>query len=169
VFIGGEPLYRQSTSARARLRLERIGFVFQTFNLLPYLSALENVCVPLALAGKTRRQQKLRAGDLLTQMGLEHRLRHAPPELSVGECQRVSLARALANKPSILLADEPTGNLDPECTDDIIRCFEDLHRDGMTIIMVTHDRAAAGHARRQLCITDGRLHRATMRGKENIA
>ncbi len=168
VLVNGSSVYSLSSEERALLRLRMIGFVFQTFNLLPYLSALENVCVPLALGGKTRREQKCRATDLLVRMGLESRLRHLPGELSVGECQRVALARALANQPSILLADEPTGNLDPECTDEIIRYFEDLHRDGMTIIMVTHDHDAARRASRQLCLREGRLCQASSREKENV-
>ncbi len=168
VFVNDSPVYSISPNERALLRLRTIGFVFQTFNLLPYLSALENVCVPLALAGNTRRQQKRRAGDLLARMGLEYRLKHTPAELSVGECQRVALARALANQPSILLADEPTGNLDPECADEIMDYFEDLHQQGMTIIMVTHNHAAAEHAQRQLCIRDGQLYQSTPQGKEMI-
>ncbi len=168
VLVNGSSVYSLSSEERALLRLRMIGFVFQTFNLLPYLSALENVCVPLALGGKTRREQKCRATDLLVRMGLESRLMHLPGELSVGECQRVALARALANQPSILLADEPTGNLDPECTDEIIRYFEDLHRDGMTIIMVTHDHDAARRASRQLCLREGRLCQASSREKENV-
>lgn len=168
VLIDGSNIYDLSAKERALLRLSMIGFVFQTFNLLPYLSALENVCVPLALGGKTRREQKHRATGLLARMGLESRLGHLPGELSVGECQRVALARALANQPKILLADEPTGNLDPECTDDIIRYFEDLHGDGMTIIMVTHDHDAARRASRQLRLTEGRLCQAASREKENV-
>lgn len=168
ILVNGSSVYSLSAKERALLRLRMIGFVFQTFNLLPYLSALENVCVPLALSGKTRREQKCRGTDLLVRMGLESRLTHLPGELSVGECQRVALSRALANQPSILLADEPTGNLDPECTDDIIRYFEDLHGDGMTIIMVTHDHDAAQRASRQLCLREGRLLQVSSREKENI-
>ncbi len=161
VFVNDSPVYSISPNERALLRLRTIGFVFQTFNLLPYLSAVENVCVPMALAGESRREQKRRAGDLLGKMGLANRLKHSPAELSVGECQRVALARALANQPSILLADEPTGNLDPECADEIMHYFANLHQQGMTIIMVTHNHAAAQHAQRQLCIRDGQLCQST--------
>ncbi|MFC1800056.1 ABC transporter ATP-binding protein, partial [Candidatus Eisenbacteria bacterium] len=133
------------------------GFVFQTFNLVPYLSALENVQVPLLLARETNGDQAARAESLLRQVGLGDRLDHKPPELSVGQQQRVALARMLANDPEVILADEPTGNLDPATSQQIIEFLADLNAEGKTIVMVTHDQRAAMKAKKILWLYDGTL------------
>jgi len=157
VLIDGESLYDLPADGRARFRKQRIGFVFQTFNLVPYLTALENVRVPLYLAGVGGDDQLERATALLNRMGLGQRLDHKPTELSVGQQQRVALARMLANDPAIILADEPTGNLDPETGEQIIRFFEEFNAEGRTIVMVTHDPQAAERAERTLKLREGRV------------
>lgn len=155
IWLDGDSLYDASTSSRARLRREKIGFVFQTFNLVPYLTAIENVQVPLYLAGVSTSEQRDRAQELLAQVGLSDRLDHKPHELSTGQQQRVALARTLANRPPLILADEPTGNLDPESRLSVLDFFDELHRQGHTIIMVTHDVNAAQRAQRMLSLRDG--------------
>ena len=129
--------------------------MFQTFNLMPYLTALENVQVPLLLAGIGEAEQQQKAASLLERLGLGDRLDHKPSELSVGQQQRVALARMLANNPAVILADEPTGNLDPETSQSILGFFEEVNREGKTIVMVTHDPNAARRARRTLHLADG--------------
>lgn len=155
ILIDGESLYDQSIAQRAALRRKRIGFVFQTFNLVPYLTALENVQVPLFLSGASKEVQVERARDLLTRVGLSERLDHKPSELSTGQQQRVALARTLANNPQIVLADEPTGNLDPDSRRVVLGFLDELHAEGRTIVMVTHDPAAAERAARWLRLVDG--------------
>ena len=140
---------------RAEIRQRRIGFVFQTFNLIPYLSALENVQVPLMLAGSHVAEQQHRVAELLARVGLEGRLDHKPSELSIGQQQRVALARTLANDPAVILADEPTGNLDPGTREQVLDFFEELCREGRTVVMVTHDPAAAARADRTIKLADG--------------
>ncbi len=157
VHFDGQSLYDMPVAERTRLRRTRIGFVFQTFNLVPYLSALENVEVPLSLAGKSANQQRSRAETLLGRVGLEDRMDHKPSELSVGQQQRVALARTLANEPEVILADEPTGNLDPESRAAVLAFFDEIHREGRTIVMVTHDTAAAARADSRLSLRDGVL------------
>jgi putative ABC transport system ATP-binding protein len=139
------------------LRKQKVGFVFQTFNLVTYLSALENVKVPLYLAGVDDRAQEERATALLDRVGLADRLHHKPCELSVGQQQRVALARMLANDPAVILADEPTGNLDPETSRHVIDFLEDVNREGRTIVMVTHDPRAAERAKRTLRLAGGAI------------
>jgi len=131
--------------------------VFQTFNLVPYLSALENVQVPLFLAKMESDAQRQRAVALLERVGLADRLHHKPCELSVGQQQRVALARMLANNPAVILADEPTGNLDPETSQQIIGFLEEFNSEGRTIVMVTHDPRAARRAKRQLRLASGKI------------
>ncbi|MBN8624844.1 MAG: ABC transporter ATP-binding protein [Planctomycetes bacterium] len=168
VLIDGESLYEQSIARRAALRRDLMGFVFQTFNLVPYLTALENVQVPLYLAGRSKQEQAERAVELLERVGLGERLDHKPSELSTGQQQRVALARTLANDPKVILADEPTGNLDPESRRVVLDFLDELHAEGRTIVMVTHDAAAAERAQRWLRLVDGtvtaapvgQLHRA---------
>jgi putative ABC transport system ATP-binding protein len=166
VLFEGKSLYVMPVAERARLRQTKIGFVFQTFNLIPYLSAVENVEVPLSLAGRSPRDQKLRAAELLASVGLQDRLDHKPGELSVGQQQRVALARTLANEPSVILADEPTGNLDAISRDTVLAFFDQFHGRGGTIVMVTHDPGVAARAESQLYLADGvlkpvaSLHRA---------
>ena len=139
----------------ARLRNREIGFVFQSFNLLARLSAQANVQLPMVYAGTPLKVRTARAAELLDLVGLKDRMKHRPNELSGGEMQRVAIARSLANKPRIILADEPTGNLDSRTGKDIMRLFDDLAAKGNTIILVTHDQAVAEHARRVIRLSDG--------------
>lgn len=139
----------------ARVRNKEIGFVFQTFNLLPRATALHNVELPLVYAGVSSSERKARAIEALTKVQLEDRMMHKPNELSGGQRQRVAIARALVNRPSILLADEPTGNLDSTTSEEIMRVFEQLSQAGQTVIMVTHEPDIAAHARRVVVLRDG--------------
>jgi putative ABC transport system ATP-binding protein len=141
----------------ARIRNKEIGFVFQTFNLLARTGALENVEVPLVYAGIPRQERRRRATEMLERVGLGDRMHHQPSELSGGQRQRVAVARALVNAPSILLADEPTGNLDTRTGEEIMELFDKLNRDGNTIIVVTHEEDIAAHARRALRLRDGKV------------
>jgi len=157
VLFKDQSLYGLNANGRARLRKGNVGFVFQTFNLVPYLTALENVQIPLYLSGLKDAEQHERATALLERVGLGDRLDHKPAELSVGQQQRVALARMLANDPAVILADEPTGNLDPETADQIIGFFEASNDEGRTIVMVTHDPRAAERAKRKLKLSEGRI------------
>jgi putative ABC transport system ATP-binding protein len=157
VRIENESLYDLTSDQRSALRKKKIGFVFQTFNLVPYLTALENVQVPLVLAGLGEEEQKRRAESLLGRVGLSDRLDHKPRELSVGQQQRVALARMLANDPALILADEPTGNLDPETSASIMDFLVELNGEGRTIVMVTHDLRVAGRAKRALRLVNGSI------------
>lgn len=139
----------------AEIRNKEIGFVFQTFNLLPRLSALENVALPLVYAGMSKSKRNQRAQEVLNQVGLGDRVDHKPNELSGGQRQRVAIARALVNNPSIILADEPTGNLDTKTSIEIMSIFEKIHNDGNTIILVTHEPDIAEHAHRIIRLRDG--------------
>ena len=158
VFIAGVSLYDLDTEERAALRRKSIGFVFQTFNLIPYLTALENVQVPLMLARVDGNEKSERAAELLGRLGLGDRLDHRPSELSVGQQQRVALARVQANDPPVILADEPTGNLDPETGRAVLSFLEEVNREGRTIVMVTHDVRAAEKAKRVIRLAEGRVH-----------
>jgi putative ABC transport system ATP-binding protein len=157
VLIDGQSLYEMDSEQRACVRREKIGFVFQTFNLVPYLTALENVQIPLLLAKLSDKEQVDRATALLERIGLGDRLDHKPSELSVGQQQRVALARMLANDPPIILADEPTGNLDPDTAEAILDFLQEMHKEGRTIVMVTHDMRAAAKAQRTLRLVNGAL------------
>jgi len=141
----------------ATLRAEKIGFVFQTFNLLPKLSALSNVLVPTAYSGKVKAKRYSRARELLEKVGLGNRVKHRPTELSGGENQRVAIARALINDPDIILADEPTGNLDSKSGAGIINVLSDLNKEGKTVAIITHDEKIAENSKRIIEIFDGRL------------
>ena len=147
-----------------RFRLENIGFVFQRFYLMPVLTALENVELPMAERGLASGERRARARELLSYVGLGHRERHRPPQLSGGEQQRVAIARALANRPAILLADEPTGELDARTGGEIIALFGRLNRDGTTLVVVTHDEELAQSARRVIHMRDGQIVRDEVLG-----
>jgi putative ABC transport system ATP-binding protein len=155
VWLETKSLYDLSPDDRARLRRRSIGFLFQQFNLVPYLTAQENVQVPLYLAGAAAQEQETRAAELLERVGLGDRRHHKPSELSVGQQQRVALARMLANDPKLILADEPTGNLDPETSAQVIDFLAELNAEGRTIVMVTHDPRAAERCTRVLRLRDG--------------
>ncbi|HSJ31081.1 MAG TPA: ABC transporter ATP-binding protein [Longimicrobiales bacterium] len=139
----------------AKIRNQYIGFVFQTFNLLPRASALHNVELPLIYAGVSKKERQERAVDVLQKVGLGDRMEHKPSELSGGQRQRVAVARALVNRPSLLLADEPTGNLDSKTSTDIMALFDELHAGGQTIMLVTHEHDIAEHAHRTVTLRDG--------------
>jgi putative ABC transport system ATP-binding protein len=141
----------------AEIRNKEIGFVFQTFNLLPRYSALENVSLPLIYAGTNKEDRLARAGEVLVSVGLEDRVSHKPNELSGGQRQRVAVARAMVNSPSIILADEPTGNLDSKTSMDILNLFNEIHQKGNTIILVTHEEDIARHAHRIIRLKDGMI------------
>lgn len=157
VLVDGESLYDLTPNQIAALRKKKIGFVFQTFNLIPYLSALQNVQVPLLLSDLNEKEQREKAEYLLKKVGLEDRIEHKPSELSVGQQQRIALARMLANDPFIILADEPTGNLDPEMSQTVIKFLTDLNQEGRTIVMVTHDMKIAKQAKRSVTISKGEM------------
>jgi predicted ABC-type transport system involved in lysophospholipase L1 biosynthesis ATPase subunit len=155
VSLLGTDLYALGEGARSALRLRRLGFIFQRFHLLAVLTAAENVELPMAEAGVPKEERRRRARELLDYVGLGHRAGHRPPHLSGGEQQRVAIARALANRPEILFADEPTGELDRRTGDEIIALFERLNGDGTTMVIVTHDAHVAGNARRVVEMADG--------------
>lgn len=153
-----------SDDALAKVRNSKIGFVFQNFNLLSRISALENVALPLIYAGVGHHERMQRAKHYLDAVGLGDRADHLPNELSGGQRQRVAIARALVNNPHIIMADEPTGNLDTKSTKEIMRIFEDLHEEGRTIILVTHEPEIAACASRQLLVRDGKITRDEGKG-----
>ena len=153
--LNGAQVDRMTDAALARVRNREIGFVFQTFNLMPRLSALENVALPLVYAGLGRSARQARAAELLGAVGLGDRMDHKPNELSGGQRQRVAVARALVNNPSIILADEPTGNLDTKTSVEIMALFDDIHARGNTVILVTHEPDIAEYAHRVVRMRDG--------------
>jgi putative ABC transport system ATP-binding protein len=156
-WLNGHRVSELSDDALARIRNKEIGFVFQTFNLLPRATALHNVELPLVYAGIGGRERREKATESLRRVGLADRMHHRPNELSGGQRQRVAIARALVNSPSILLADEPTGNLDSATSSEIMALFDALHAEGQTIVLVTHEHDIAAHARRQVHLRDGRV------------
>ena len=155
--LDGRDVSALSSAELAQVRGEKIGFVFQGFQLIPRLTALENAALPLTLCGVPLRERTERAAALLARVGLGDRLGHRPAQLSGGQQQRVAIARALSRDPDLLLADEPTGSLDPDSTGEVLRLLEELNRDGRTIVLITHDREVAARAKRQLAISAGRL------------
>ncbi|MBN2208052.1 MAG: ABC transporter ATP-binding protein [Candidatus Coatesbacteria bacterium] len=155
--LEGEAIDEKSDRELAKIRGEKVGFVFQTFNLLARTSALRNVELPMLYRGLSRRKRKRRALEMLQLMGLSERVKHKPGELSGGERQRVALARALANQPSLILADEPTGNLDSKTGEEIMRVFAELHEQGNTLIVVTHEQKVAMKAHRIIKLLDGKV------------
>ena len=154
-FLDGEKVESLGSNELAEIRNKKVGFVFQNFNLLPYATAFENVEVPLIFGGVATKKRKQRAMELLERIGLGDRADHKPTELSGGEMQRVAIARALANRPRLILADEPTGNLDSGSGAEIIKLFEELGRQGHTIIVITHDKEIARRTHRIIKLRDG--------------
>ncbi len=154
-WLNGQQVSSMNDKALARIRNMAIGFVFQTFNLLPRMSALANVEVPLIYSGQKRKERIERAQAALDTVGLADRMMHRPSEMSGGQRQRVAIARALVTEPSLLLADEPTGNLDSTTGEDIMRLFDSLHAEGNTLIVVTHEQHIADHANRVVKLSDG--------------
>ncbi len=155
--LNGTDVSRMSDDKLAEIRNSEIGFVFQVFNLLPRSTALENVMLPLIYAGKRKNARKEQAEKTLTDVGLEDRMTHRPNELSGGQRQRVAIARALVNNPAILLADEPTGNLDSVISEEIMRLFSEIHKSGNTLVMVTHEADISRHAHRIIHLKDGEV------------
>ncbi len=158
-WLNGQAVSQLTDDELAHIRNREIGFVFQTFNLLPRATALHNVELPLVYAGVNAKDRRARAQRMLELVGLGDRLTHRPSELSGGQRQRVAIARALINDPAILLADEPTGNLDSQTGEEIMALFESLHAQGQTIVLVTHEHDIAQHARRQIFLKDGVIER----------
>ena len=157
--LEGEDVCRLDDDRLSAFRGRTIGFVFQSFNLLPRLTSLENVALPLQYAGVGKEERLARAGEALRLVGLEERRTHRPDALSGGQRQRVAIARALVTHPSLILADEPTGNLDSATSDGIMQLFDDIHRQGNTVILVTHDPGIARHAERIVYLRDGKIER----------
>jgi putative ABC transport system ATP-binding protein len=154
-FLEGKDVSQASDTELAAVRNHQIGFIFQTFNLIPRLTTIENVALPLIYAGWSKKQREDRAKEVLNQVGLADRMKHKPNELSGGQRQRVAVARALVNNPSLILADEPTGNLDTKTSYEIMKLFEDIHANGNTIIIVTHEEDIATYTHRIVRMRDG--------------
>ena len=157
IFLDKIDIEHLHESDLAQIRGRKIGFIFQTFNLIPTLTALENVMLPMTFQNVPKQEREERAKMLLERVKLGHRLTHLPNELSGGERQRVAIARAMANNPDVILADEPTGNLDSKTGEEIIKMFQELNKEGKTIIIVTHDANIAKHAERIIKLKDGRI------------
>jgi putative ABC transport system ATP-binding protein len=155
VLLGGESIHEMDDARRTRHRAEAMGFIFQAFNLIPVFTAVENVELPLLLAGRPARQARDAAAETLARVGLGDRLHHRPNELSGGEQQRVTVARALAGRPQIVWADEPTGNLDSETAGAVMQLLKELHQEGLTLVLVTHDDEIGSSAQRRIVVRDG--------------
>ncbi len=164
-FLNGKDVSKMQDDDLAEIRNKEIGFVFQTFNLLPRSSALDNVALPLIYAGFNKESRTKRALEVLNQVSLSDRVHHKPNELSGGQRQRVAIARALVNNPSIILADEPTGNLDSKTSHEIMALFEEIYKNGNTIILVTHEEDIAQHAHRIIRLKDGLVESDTINGQ----
>tara|TARA_R110000868_G_scaffold52950_5_gene166650 strand:+ start:855 stop:1541 length:687 start_codon:yes stop_codon:yes gene_type:complete len=160
--LNGKDVSKMSDNELAEIRNTEIGFVFQTFNLLPRTTALDNVALPMVYAGVSKSERTKRATQVLINVGLEDRMDHKPNQLSGGQRQRVAVGRALINNPSIILADEPTGNLDSKTSLEILHLFEDIHKAGNTIIVVTHEEDVAARAHRIIRLIDGMISSDTM-------
>ncbi|MDV3428614.1 MAG: ABC transporter ATP-binding protein [Bacillota bacterium] len=157
-FLAGEEVSKLSDNRLSEIRNEKIGFVFQKFNLLPKLSALENVELPLVYLGVSAKERKRRAEEALNSVGLLSRMKHLPTEMSGGQQQRVAIARALVTDPQIILADEPTGNLDSKTGEEVLKILQELNKKGRTVILITHDSHVAKSAKRTVEIMDGKIH-----------
>ncbi|MBD3262742.1 MAG: ATP-binding cassette domain-containing protein [Candidatus Altiarchaeales archaeon] len=157
VFIDGIAVYDLSAEKRSDFRFEYLGFVFQSFQLIPYLTAEENLCLPLSITAMSGAQQKKKAKEVLSKVGLEGKGNRLPNQISGGEAQRVAIARAIINNPPILLADEPTGNLDTKNGGEIMNLLRELNEGGQTIVMVTHDKSMTEYADNLVCLRDGRV------------
>ena len=155
--LNGKDVSNMTDDELAEIRNTEIGFVFQTFNLLPRTTALENVALPMIYAGASKAQRKQRAEEVLADVGLADRMDHKPNQLSGGQRQRVAVGRALVNKPSIILADEPTGNLDSKTSSEIMNLLDEIHRNGNTVIVVTHEEDIAAHTHRIIRLIDGQV------------
>ena len=159
--LNGKDVSKMHDDELAEIRNKEIGFVFQTFNLLPRTTALDNVALPMVYAGYSKSERIIRAEEVLKQVGLADRMDHQPNQLSGGQRQRVAVARALVNKPSIILADEPTGNLDSKTSEEIMKLFGDIHKLGNTVIVVTHEEEVAAYAHRVIRLRDGLIESDT--------
>ena len=168
-WLNGTSVDKLSDDQLAEIRNKEIGFVFQTFNLLPRYSSLENVVLPLVYSGKDKSYRQKRGAEVLRMVGLGDRMDHRPNELSGGQRQRVAVARALVNSPSIILADEPTGNLDTKTSHEIMQLFSEIHRNGNTVILVTHEEDIAAHAHRVVRLRDGLVESDTLNPNPVIA
>ena len=168
-FLAGEPVAQLTPSQRARIRNRQIGFIFQAFNLIGDLTVYENVELPLTYRGMSAAERKQRVTDALERVGMSHRMKHYPAQLSGGQQQRVAVARTVAGEPAILLADEPTGNLDSQNGEAVMGLLQELHRGGATICMVTHDPRYAEHADRSVHLFDGRVVEDTARVGDRAA
>ena len=166
--LNGQDVSKMEDNALAEVRNKEIGFVFQQFNLLPRLTALENVALPLVYAGMVKKQRNEKAMQVMEMVSLTDRSHHRPNELSGGQCQRVAIARALVNNPSIILADEPTGNLDSSTSDEIMEIFGKIHSAGNTIVLVTHESDIANHARRIVRLRDGLIENYSVNEKWGV-
>ncbi len=166
--LDGEEVHKLNEDALARVRNRKIGFVFQSFNLLGRQTVLQNVTLPMMYAGISREKRQERALELLDKVGLKDRVKHRPTELSGGQKQRVAIARALTMDAPILLADEPTGNLDTKSSHDIMTLFKEIHQEGTTIVLVTHEPDIAEHADRVLLFGDGKLLKDTRKGSARL-
>lgn len=165
-YLGGEDVSAFSDSQLSETRNSRLGFIFQSFNLIPWMTVTQNIAMPLFYRGIPRRERHHKSAELAELVGLGERLDHRPFELSGGQMQRVAIARALSNAPLVLLADEPTGNLDTQTGQEIMTVFDDLSAQGKTIIMVTHESHIAGHADRVITLQDGRIQSDEKNGRE---
>ncbi len=157
VVIAGEDVHKMSDAKRTKHRASTMGFIFQAFNLIPVFTSVENVELPLLLAGRSSKDARAAAAETLDRVGLSHRLNHRPTELSGGEQQRVTVARALAGRPAIVWADEPTGNLDSETAGQVMGLLGELHAEGLTLILVTHDAGIGASAERRIVMRDGQV------------